>query len=96
MSQPGRSCYHSIAAWRLPRHGDFGARAMVTSLPWTRPTEKLLWDVWVAGQPQRILAAAARFVFDGKVFIGEAGADIGVNGHVYAFDAATGRRPLDF
>jgi len=54
-------------------------------------TGKLLWDVWVADSRKGYWLAAAPVVFDGKVFIGEAGADMGVNGHVYAFDAATGR-----
>lgn len=57
---------------------------------------KLLWDVWVADSRKGYWLAAAPVVFDGKVFIGEAGADIGVNGHVYAFDAATGRRLWTF
>ena len=54
-------------------------------------TGKLLWDVWVADSRKGYWLAAAPVVFDGKVFIGEAGADTGANGHVYAFDAATGR-----
>jgi alcohol dehydrogenase (cytochrome c) len=59
-------------------------------------TGKLLWDVWVADSRKGYWLAAAPVVFDGKVFIGEAGADTGVNGHVYAFDAATGRRIWTF
>jgi alcohol dehydrogenase (cytochrome c) len=54
-------------------------------------TGKLLWDVWVADSRKGYWLAAAPVVFDGKVFIGEAGADTGANGHVHAFDAATGR-----
>jgi len=57
---------------------------------------KLLWDVWVADSRKGYWLAAAPVVFDGKVFIGEAGADTGVNGHVYAFDAATGGRIWTF
>jgi alcohol dehydrogenase (cytochrome c) len=57
---------------------------------------KLLWDVWVADSRKGYWIAAAPVVFGGKVFIGEAGADIGVNGHVHAFDAATGRHLWTF
>jgi PQQ-dependent dehydrogenase (methanol/ethanol family) len=59
-------------------------------------TGKLLWDVWVADSRKGYWLAAAPVVFDGKVFIGEAGADTGANGHVHAFDAATGRRLWTF
>jgi PQQ-dependent dehydrogenase (methanol/ethanol family) len=34
--------------------------------------------------------------FDGKIFIGEAGAEFGTIGHVYAFDAATGKHVWTF
>jgi alcohol dehydrogenase (cytochrome c) len=57
---------------------------------------KLLWDVWVADSRKGYWLAAAPLVYDGKVFIGEAGADAGASGHVYAFDAATGRRIWTF
>lgn len=53
-------------------------------------TGKLLWDVWVSNTAQGYWLSSAPLVYDGKVLLGEAGADFGANGHVYAFDAATG------
>ncbi|GAA5534181.1 PQQ-binding-like beta-propeller repeat protein [Deinococcus aluminii] len=50
-----------------------------------------LWDVWVANSNQGYFLSSAPIVWDGKVFIGEAGADWGTQGHVYAFDADTGK-----
>jgi PQQ-dependent dehydrogenase (methanol/ethanol family) len=51
---------------------------------------KLLWDVRVSSTASGHWLAAAPIAFDGKIFAGEAGADAGANGHVYAFDSATG------
>jgi PQQ-dependent dehydrogenase (methanol/ethanol family) len=59
-------------------------------------TGKLLWDVWVADKDEGYFLAAAPVAYDGKVFIGEAGAEWGINAHVYAFDAETGRRQWTF
>jgi PQQ-dependent dehydrogenase (methanol/ethanol family) len=59
-------------------------------------TGKLLWDVWVADKADGYALALAPIAFDGKVFIGEAGADWGANSHVYAFDTETGRRVWTF
>lgn len=59
-------------------------------------TGKLLWDVWMADQSKGYWLSAAPIAYDGKVFIGEAGADFGANGHAYAFDAETGRRIWTF
>jgi alcohol dehydrogenase (cytochrome c) len=50
----------------------------------------LLWDVRVADGALGYEITGAPVVFDGKVFTGDAGADVGINGRVYAFDAATG------
>ena len=54
-------------------------------------TGKLVWDVRVADSRDGYFLSAAPLVFDGKVYIGEAGADFGAAGHLNAFDAATGR-----
>lgn len=59
-------------------------------------TGKLLWDVWVSNTAEGHWLSSAPLVFENKVFIGEAGADFGANGHVYAFDAATGARLWTF
>ena len=59
-------------------------------------TGKLLWEIWVADKEEGYALALAPVAYDGKVFIGEAGADWGANGHVYAFDAETGRRIWSF
>ena len=54
-------------------------------------TGKLLWDVWVNDASKGSNLNAAPVAFDGKVFIGEGGADRGATGHIYAFDVATGK-----
>ena len=54
-------------------------------------TGKTLWDTWVADSGKGYFLSAAPVVFDGKVYMGEAGADWGANGHVRAFDAASGK-----
>lgn len=54
-------------------------------------TGKTLWDTWVADSGKGYFLSAAPVVFGGKVYMGEAGADWGANGHVRAFDAATGK-----
>jgi len=57
---------------------------------------ELLWDVHVADGGRGYSVGAAPVVFDGKVIVGLAGGDMGVPGHVYAFDADTGRRIWTF
>ena len=57
---------------------------------------KLLWDVHVNDSSYGYLISGAPVAFDGKVFTGEAGADFGITGHVYAFDADTGRHIWTF
>jgi alcohol dehydrogenase (cytochrome c) len=52
---------------------------------------KVLWDVWMSDAERGYWLSAAPIAFDGKVFMGEAGADWGADAHVFAFDAATGR-----
>ncbi len=51
---------------------------------------KVLWDVRVADGALGYEITGAPVVFDGKVFTGDAGADVGINGRVYAFDVSTG------
>ena len=52
---------------------------------------KLLWDVQVCDSRKACFISAVPVIFDGKLFVGEAGADFGAVGHVHAFDAKTGR-----
>jgi alcohol dehydrogenase (cytochrome c) len=59
-------------------------------------TGRPLWDVWVSNTAKGYWLSAAPVIYDGKVFIGEAGADFGAPGHVYAFDAATGKHLWTF
>ena len=59
-------------------------------------TGKLLWDAWVADKADGYFLSAAPVAYDGKVFTGEVGAEWGINAHVYAFDAETGRRVWTF
>jgi alcohol dehydrogenase (cytochrome c) len=54
-------------------------------------TGDVVWDTWVADSARGYFLSAAPLIFDGKLYIGEAGADYGASGHVRAFDAATGR-----
>ena len=54
-------------------------------------TGKMLWDTWVADSSKAYFLSAAPVAYDGKVYLGEAGADWGANSHVYAFDANTGK-----
>ena len=54
-------------------------------------TGKVLWDAWVADSRRGYNLSPAPVVFEGKVYIGQGGADRGALGHIYAFDAATGK-----
>jgi alcohol dehydrogenase (cytochrome c) len=56
----------------------------------------LLWDIAVADSSKGPLITAAPVAFDGKLFVGTAGADFGAAGRVFAFDAATGRHLWTF
>jgi alcohol dehydrogenase (cytochrome c) len=53
-------------------------------------TGKLLWDVRVSDSQLGYEITGAPVAFDGKVFTGDAGADVGINGRIYAFDVNTG------
>lgn len=54
-------------------------------------TGELLWDAWLVDSAKGYFLSAAPIAFDGKVFIGTAGADWGANGRVYALDAESGK-----
>jgi alcohol dehydrogenase (cytochrome c) len=59
-------------------------------------TGALIWDVWVSSVRKGYWMDVAPVVFDGKVFVGEAGAETGSPGHLYAFDAASGKHLWTF
>ena len=59
-------------------------------------TGKQLWDTKVANSADGYFTSSAPIVWNGMVFMGEAGADWGVKGHMYAFDAKTGKRVWTF
>ena len=50
---------------------------------------KLLWDIWVCDSSKGCFISAAPVVFEGKLYVGEAGADFGAVERVHAFDVAT-------
>jgi alcohol dehydrogenase (cytochrome c) len=51
---------------------------------------QLLWDARVADGALGYEITGAPVAFDGKVFTGDAGADTGIRGRIYAFDASSG------
>lgn len=53
-------------------------------------TGKLLWDARVADGGLGYEITGAPVAFDGKVFTGDAGADTGIRGRIYAFNASNG------
>lgn len=55
-------------------------------------TGKLLWSVETLEPGGRHTSTGAPRVFNGKVIIGQGGADLGVRGYVTAYDQATGKR----
>jgi alcohol dehydrogenase (cytochrome c) len=59
-------------------------------------TGQLLWDVWMSDKERGYWLSAAPVIFDGKVFMGTAGADAGAKGFIEAFDAATGKHIWTF
>jgi len=50
---------------------------------------KLLWDLWVCDSSKGCFISAVPLVFDGKLYVGEAGADFGAVERLHAFDATT-------
>lgn len=59
-------------------------------------TGKQLWDTKVSDSAVGYFLSAAPIYYNGKVLIGEAGADWGVKAHMYAFDAKTGKKAWTF
>lgn len=59
-------------------------------------TGKILWDVWMSDPDKGYWLSGAPIAFGGRVFMGEAGADFGANGHIVAFDTETGRHLWTF
>jgi PQQ-dependent dehydrogenase (methanol/ethanol family) len=57
---------------------------------------KLLWDVHVCDTTKGCFINAVPVAFHGRLFVGEAGADVQSTGHVHAFDAMTGRKLWTF
>jgi alcohol dehydrogenase (cytochrome c) len=53
-------------------------------------TGKLLWDARVTNAYLGFSISLAPVAFEGKVFVGESGADSGIKGRVFALDANTG------
>lgn len=51
---------------------------------------QLLWDARVGDGALGYEITGAPIAFDGKVFTGDAGADTGIRGRIYAFDASSG------
>lgn len=54
-------------------------------------TGKLLWDTKVADSVKGAFTSSAPIVWNNMVFMGEAGADWGIKGHMHAFNAQTGK-----
>jgi len=59
-------------------------------------TGKLLWQAHVADSTLGYCISGAPVAFDQKVFVGECGGDSGIRGHVFAFDATTGKLAWTF
>jgi alcohol dehydrogenase (cytochrome c) len=57
---------------------------------------ELLWDAVVADARQNFSITMSPNVFKDKVIIGTAGGDMGIRGHISAFDAKTGREVWRF
>ena len=54
-------------------------------------TGKLMWDTKVAESANGAFTSSAPIVWNNMVFIGEAGADWGIKGHMHAYNATTGK-----
>jgi alcohol dehydrogenase (cytochrome c) len=59
-------------------------------------TGKVIWNVPVFEDNKGEYFTAAPIVWKGRIYIGNSGSDIGVVGHVMAFDVADGRRVWTF
>ena len=59
-------------------------------------TGKMIWSTETTDPKQGQTVTGAPRVFDGKVIIGQGGADFGMRGYVSAYDQETGQRSLAF
>lgn len=59
-------------------------------------TGQVLWDIRVGDGAKGYEIAGAPVAFEGKVFTADSGTDVGITGHVYAFDVNTGALIWDF
>ncbi|GAA4015502.1 hypothetical protein GCM10022631_29480 [Deinococcus rubellus] len=59
-------------------------------------TGKMLWNTWIADSTKGYFLSAAPTAYNGKVYMGAAGADWGANGVIGAFDANTGKPIWNF
>lgn len=59
-------------------------------------TGDLLWDARLSSARKGNLLAAAPVAYQDRIFVAEAGADWGAPGHLYAYDARTGKRLWTF
>ncbi|MFU7527395.1 PQQ-dependent dehydrogenase, methanol/ethanol family [Qipengyuania sp. ASV99] len=57
-----------------------------------RNTGKVNWEVFTVNQDESYTITGAPRVIDGKVIIGNGGAELGVRGYVGAYDAETGKQ----
>ena len=59
-------------------------------------TGKVKWDIELADPNSGYFISAAPLVFDGKIYVGEGGADHGIKGHIHAIDASSGKEVWKF
>ncbi|WP_181392100.1 PQQ-binding-like beta-propeller repeat protein [Deinococcus irradiatisoli] len=59
-------------------------------------TGKTLWNTWMVDSTKGYFMSAAPVAYNGKVYMGAAGADWGANGVIGAFDADTGKPLWNF
>lgn len=59
-------------------------------------TGKQLWDTKIADSSVGYFHSAAPVYYNGKILLGDAGADWGIKAQMHAFDAKTGKKAWDF
>lgn len=59
-------------------------------------TGKLLWDTAAFDRAKGEYIAAAPIVWEGRIYLGNAGSDVGAIGHIRAFDERDGRQVWNF
>lgn len=59
-------------------------------------TGKLLWDVAACDPTKGEYIAAAPIAWEGRIYLGNAGSDVGAIGHIRAFDERDGRQIWNF